>query len=131
MLAKIIAVKAAQEDMGSIPTLVVNQRLSGDMFSAFLQSIRQPMIVLFDEFDKAIGSCPASCLLLRNYSRRCQQYAGLEQGVGLSNRWPETYLLEAISQSPETAQDLFWNRQGDNQMPLQVYVWWLRIHWAR
>lgn len=34
------------------PTLVVNNSFAGDSFNTFLQSITQPCIVLFDEFEK-------------------------------------------------------------------------------
>jgi hypothetical protein len=49
-LAKYIAVQAAKEY--NIPTVVVNQALSGERFNAFVQSIQQPTIFLFDEFEK-------------------------------------------------------------------------------
>lgn len=35
-----------------IPTIVINQPLGGESFNVFLQSISQPLIILFDEFEK-------------------------------------------------------------------------------
>jgi hypothetical protein len=49
-LAKYISVQAAKEQ--DIPTIVINQALSGERFNAFIQSIQQPSIILFDEFEK-------------------------------------------------------------------------------
>lgn len=49
LLAKNISVEAARQ---GVPTLVINSSLQGDKFNAFLQSISQPCIVLFDEFEK-------------------------------------------------------------------------------
>lgn len=49
-LAKFIAIQAAKEHQ--IPTVVVNQPLFGERFNAFIQSIQQPAIFLFDEFEK-------------------------------------------------------------------------------
>lgn len=46
---------AAQE---GIPTLVVNQALHGDRFNSFIQSIGQPIVVLFDEFEKVYRARP-------------------------------------------------------------------------
>ena len=49
-LAKYIAIQAAKDH--GIPTVVVNQPLHGERFNAFIQSIQQPTIFLFDEFEK-------------------------------------------------------------------------------
>lgn len=49
LLTKQICINAAEE---GIPTLVVNAPFSGDPFNTFLQSITQPCILLFDEFEK-------------------------------------------------------------------------------
>lgn len=49
LLTKTIAINAAE--MG-IPTIVINTSYSGDKFNSFLQSIEQPCIILFDEFEK-------------------------------------------------------------------------------
>lgn len=49
LLTKIVSVEAAK--LG-IPTLIVNFPYKGDGFNTFIQSIDQPCIVLFDEFEK-------------------------------------------------------------------------------
>lgn len=49
LLAQSLSVKAATED---IPTIVINAAWCGDQFNLFLQSIVQPTVVLFDEFEK-------------------------------------------------------------------------------
>lgn len=49
LLAKMIALSAAEQD---VPTLVINSPFCGDDFNAFMQTITQPCIVLFDEFEK-------------------------------------------------------------------------------
>lgn len=49
LLAKNLCVKLG--DMG-IPTLIVNSAFVGDGFNTFLQNVHQPVIVLFDEFEK-------------------------------------------------------------------------------
>lgn len=49
MLAKVISQKAAQ--MG-ISTLIVNTSFNGDGFNSFMQSITEPVVVIFDEFEK-------------------------------------------------------------------------------
>lgn len=48
-LSKYISIQAAAQ---GIPTIVINQPLHGERFNAFIQSIQQPAIVLFDEFEK-------------------------------------------------------------------------------
>ena len=49
LLAKLIAQKALEE---GIPTVVINQPFCGEDFNLFMQSITQPLVVLFDEFEK-------------------------------------------------------------------------------
>lgn len=49
LLAKTICIKAYELD---IPTLVINEAWSGESFNQLIQSINQPCIVLFDEFEK-------------------------------------------------------------------------------
>jgi len=49
LLAKMLAAKAAE--MGH-PTIVINAPWAGDDFNAFLQTIDQPCVILFDEFEK-------------------------------------------------------------------------------
>jgi hypothetical protein len=48
-LAKYISIQAATQ---GIPTIVINQPLHGERFNSFIQSIQQPAIILFDEFEK-------------------------------------------------------------------------------
>ena len=49
MLAKMISQKAAEE---GISTLVINTPFCGDAFNSFIQSIDEPCVILFDEFEK-------------------------------------------------------------------------------
>lgn len=49
LLTKVVSIEAAK--LG-IPTLIVNFPYKGDGFNTFIQSIDQPCIVLFDEFEK-------------------------------------------------------------------------------
>lgn len=49
LLAKRISLLAAEQGM---PTLIINTAFNGDSFNSFLQSITQPTVVLFDEFEK-------------------------------------------------------------------------------
>jgi len=49
-LTKYISIQAAQQL--DVPTIVINQPLAGERFNAFLQSIQQPTVFLFDEFEK-------------------------------------------------------------------------------
>lgn len=49
MLAKLLARLGAE---AGIPTIVVNEPFNGDGFNRFMQSLQQPAIVLFDEFEK-------------------------------------------------------------------------------
>jgi len=53
LLAKMLALKGAE--LG-IPTIVINSPWAGDKFASFMQSIDQPCIVLFDEFEKVYDS---------------------------------------------------------------------------
>jgi hypothetical protein len=48
-LAKIISQKAASQ---GISTLIVNSSFHGDQFNAFMTSITEPVVVIFDEFEK-------------------------------------------------------------------------------
>jgi hypothetical protein len=50
LLAKNLAVVAA--DRHSIPCIVINAPWCGDKFNTFMQTIEQPCVVLFDEFEK-------------------------------------------------------------------------------
>jgi hypothetical protein len=49
LLAKMLSFKGYQT---GIPTIVINAPWCGDAFNAFIQSIEQPLIVVFDEFEK-------------------------------------------------------------------------------
>jgi hypothetical protein len=49
LLAKMLSVKSAEV---GVPTIVINAPWVGDKFNAFLQSIDQPCVILFDEFEK-------------------------------------------------------------------------------
>ena len=53
LLAKNLSIEAAK--MG-IPTIVINAPWKGDAFNKFMQDIEQPIIVLFDEFEKVYDS---------------------------------------------------------------------------
>jgi hypothetical protein len=54
LLAKNLAIVAAR-DM-DIPCIVINAPWVGDKFNSFIQSIEQPCMVLFDEFEKVYDS---------------------------------------------------------------------------
>lgn len=49
MLAKMISQKAAEKGMS---TLVINTAFCGDSFNTFIQSINEPCVIVFDEFEK-------------------------------------------------------------------------------
>lgn len=49
LLAKLLTVQGAARNL---PTIVINQPWHGDKFNTFIQSIDQPAIILFDEFEK-------------------------------------------------------------------------------
>lgn len=49
LLAKTIAIKANEHDM---PTILINHPYCGDKFNTLIQSIEQPAVILFDEFEK-------------------------------------------------------------------------------
>jgi ATPase family associated with various cellular activities (AAA) len=53
LLAKAISLQAAED---GIPTIVINAPWAGDKFNSFLQSIEQPCVILFDEFEKVYPS---------------------------------------------------------------------------
>lgn len=53
LLAKNLSYQAAKE---GIPTIVINSAWHGDKFNALIQSIEQPCIVLFDEYEKVYAS---------------------------------------------------------------------------
>lgn len=49
LLAKMLSIKGYEK---GYPTIVINQAWCGESFNAFIQSIEQPVIVVFDEFEK-------------------------------------------------------------------------------
>ncbi|KVP75270.1 hypothetical protein WJ96_05800 [Burkholderia ubonensis] len=61
MLSKRIAQKVAAEY--GIPTLVVNEAFHGDEFNAFIGGMNQPVVVLFDEFEKVYARDKQEALL--------------------------------------------------------------------
>jgi hypothetical protein len=50
MLSKNICIQLAAQH--AVPTIVINAPWHGDSFNTFIQSIEQPCVVLFDEFEK-------------------------------------------------------------------------------
>lgn len=50
LLAKAVSAELAHKHQ--IPTILVNQPFCGDDFNMFIQTIEQPAVVLFDEFEK-------------------------------------------------------------------------------
>jgi hypothetical protein len=54
LLAKNLAIEAAKRL--DIPTIVINAPWVGDKFNSFIQSIEQPVVILFDEFEKVYDS---------------------------------------------------------------------------
>lgn len=53
LLAKTLSLKGYQD---GVPTIVINAAWHGDAFNKLIQSIEQPTIVLFDEFEKVYSS---------------------------------------------------------------------------
>ena len=53
LLAKMLSIAGAET---GIPTIVINAPWVGDKFNAFMQTIEQPCMVLFDEFEKVYDS---------------------------------------------------------------------------
>jgi hypothetical protein len=49
LLTKNISIELAKQD---VPTIILNAPWCGDKFNTFIQSIEQPAVVLFDEFEK-------------------------------------------------------------------------------
>jgi hypothetical protein len=60
LLAKLTSAKLREQN---IPTILVNQDFSGEPFNNFLQSINQPCMVMFDEFEKVYGYDSQNALL--------------------------------------------------------------------
>lgn len=49
MLARLLSIDAQSK---GLPTIIINTPYTGDSFNTFLQSIEQPAVFLFDEFEK-------------------------------------------------------------------------------
>lgn len=49
LLAKLLSIELVKQD---IPTIIINEDHYGEEFNRFIQSIEQPIIILFDEFEK-------------------------------------------------------------------------------
>lgn len=60
MLARVLSTQAAEQ---GIPTLMVNDKLFGEGFNAFMQTIEQPAVVIFDEFEKVYDKDEQAALL--------------------------------------------------------------------
>ena len=53
MLTKLTSEKAAEQ---GIPTIVINTPFTGDSFNLFIQSIDEPCVIIFDEFEKVFDT---------------------------------------------------------------------------
>lgn len=53
LLTKSLSIELKKQD---VPTIVINSPFCGDTFNKFIQTILQPCIILFDEFEKTYGS---------------------------------------------------------------------------
>ncbi len=60
MLAKLISENGAKI---GIPTLVINTAFCGDSFNTFIQSINEPCIIVFDEFEKVFDEKEQEAIL--------------------------------------------------------------------
>lgn len=60
MLAKKISLDAQEQD---IPTIVINEKYTGDQFNTFMQDIAQPCVILFDEYEKVYDEEAQQALL--------------------------------------------------------------------
>ena len=60
LLSKNICIELAKQ---SVPTIVINAAWHGDKFNTLIQSIEQPCVVLFDEFEKVYNSEEQEALL--------------------------------------------------------------------
>ena len=60
LLSKNICIELAKQN---VPTIVVNAPWHGDKFNTLIQSIQQPCIVMFDEFEKVYNSEEQEALL--------------------------------------------------------------------
>jgi SpoVK/Ycf46/Vps4 family AAA+-type ATPase len=60
LLSKNICIELAKQ---SVPTIVINAAWHGDKFNTLIQSIQQPCIVMFDEFEKVYNHDEQEALL--------------------------------------------------------------------
>ena len=60
LLAKNLSVEAAKSGM---PTIIINHPWHGDKFNSLIQSIEQPTLVLFDEFEKVYDQTEQEAML--------------------------------------------------------------------
>lgn len=60
LLSKQLSIVSAKQ---GIPTIVINESMSGDGFNRFIQDITQPSIILFDEFEKVYSSDDQEAIL--------------------------------------------------------------------
>lgn len=60
LFSKLLAKKANAED---VPVIVINAPFCGEEFNKFIQSIEQPAIVIFDEFEKVYDDMKQKLLL--------------------------------------------------------------------
>lgn len=50
LLTKLLCMKLARDH--NVPTIIINQPWVGDAFNKLIQSVQQPCVILFDEFEK-------------------------------------------------------------------------------
>jgi hypothetical protein len=92
MLAKMISEQAAKD---GIATIVINTPFNGDGFNQFIQSIDEPKIVIFDEFEKVFdeeqqqnlltlldGVYPSKTLFLLTTNDRCRVNVHMQNRPG-------------------------------------------------
>jgi hypothetical protein len=60
LLAKMLSIKGYEK---GYPTIVINAPWCGDQFNAFIQSIEQPVVVVFDEFEKVYDEQEQAAML--------------------------------------------------------------------
>jgi len=60
LLAKSLSIKCAEQ---GIPTIVINTNWAGDSFNTLIQSIEQPCMILFDEFEKVYDTREQTAIL--------------------------------------------------------------------
>lgn len=95
LLAKYISVRAAAE-LG-VSTIVINEPWSGERFNAFIQTIRQPAIVLFDEFEKVYRKT-AEVEAAEFSKQQAEQERLMRHGVAYSSTNAESSLISNPSQ---------------------------------